>query len=295
MARRRGGQIKKLGFFLFLWVGHSTTERRRRSRSSAQEKDADTSTAASSKPNRRWCPATRSQQHNVTTESRKRPRERPDPFHRSPRRQQPPTHGRARRDYGAGRDERRTREGEPEQGQQGPRERTRHHDHRAPQKEKSTSGDGVRHSDRACCTGGTQGFEVVCRSATAVGSGRQDGERQGAEEAQAQQESRSSRSGRGYLPPETGIWPMASSPPTPAPQQSTRRREAHWAWHTLPTPLLFELADMPYPLLAQVSGADVSTLVEKELKCKRPNCGAPTSATKATARLCGPARARRTW
>jgi hypothetical protein len=40
-------------------------------------------------------------------------------------------------------------------------------------------------------------------------------------------------------------------------------------WHSLPTPYLFELADVPYTLLAQASSADTIALVERNLKKKR--------------------------
>jgi hypothetical protein len=40
-------------------------------------------------------------------------------------------------------------------------------------------------------------------------------------------------------------------------------------WHSLPTPYLFELADVPYTLLAQASGAETIALVERNLKKKR--------------------------
>ncbi len=40
-------------------------------------------------------------------------------------------------------------------------------------------------------------------------------------------------------------------------------------WHSLPTPYLFELADVPYTLLAQASGANIVALVERNLKKKR--------------------------
>ncbi len=40
-------------------------------------------------------------------------------------------------------------------------------------------------------------------------------------------------------------------------------------WHSLPTPYLFELANVPYMLLAQVSSADTIALVERNLKKKR--------------------------
>ncbi len=131
----------------------------------------------------------------------------------------------------------------------------------------------MRHGDegeKERCTGGTQGFEVVCWSATAVGSGRQDGERQGAEEAQAR-----------WLEQEQQEWARLSATrdrhladgeqPSHACSATKNSAEERLtvAWHTLPTPLLFELADVPYPLLAQASGADVSALVEKNLKNKR--------------------------
>jgi hypothetical protein len=40
-------------------------------------------------------------------------------------------------------------------------------------------------------------------------------------------------------------------------------------WHSLPTLYLFELADVPYALLAQASGAETIALVERNLKKKR--------------------------
>jgi len=40
-------------------------------------------------------------------------------------------------------------------------------------------------------------------------------------------------------------------------------------WHSLPTPYLFEMADVPYTFLAQMSGAETIDLVERNLKKKR--------------------------
>lgn len=74
----------------------------------------------------------------------------------------------------------------------------------------------------------------------------------------------SSKSGRDYALAEISTWLTACS----AAKESADERLAV-RWHSLPTPYLFELADVPYALLAQASGADTIALVERNLKKKR--------------------------
>ncbi|ELR20391.1 uncharacterized protein ACA1_338910 [Acanthamoeba castellanii str. Neff] len=59
--------------------------------------------------------------------------------------------------------------------------------------------------------------------------------------------------------------------PSPASNMEKRTTDErlNLAWHRLPTPFVFELAEVPYTVLASASGAEMSTLVEKNLKRKR--------------------------
>jgi hypothetical protein len=52
-------------------------------------------------------------------------------------------------------------------------------------------------------------------------------------------------------------------------EKRTTEERLDLAWHRLPTPLVFELAEVPYTLLVSASGAEMSALVEKNLKRKR--------------------------
>ncbi|ELR18367.1 uncharacterized protein ACA1_136780 [Acanthamoeba castellanii str. Neff] len=52
-------------------------------------------------------------------------------------------------------------------------------------------------------------------------------------------------------------------------EKRTTDERLNLAWHRLPTPFVFELAEVPYTVLASASGAEMSTLVEKNLKRKR--------------------------
>jgi hypothetical protein len=59
--------------------------------------------------------------------------------------------------------------------------------------------------------------------------------------------------------------------PSPASnmEKRTTDEQLNLAWHRLPTPFIFKLAKVPYTVLALASGAEMSTLVEKNLKRKR--------------------------
>jgi hypothetical protein len=52
-------------------------------------------------------------------------------------------------------------------------------------------------------------------------------------------------------------------------EKRTTDERLNLAWHRLPTPLVFELAEVPYTLLVSASSAEMSTLVKKNLKRKR--------------------------
>jgi hypothetical protein len=52
-------------------------------------------------------------------------------------------------------------------------------------------------------------------------------------------------------------------------EKQTTDKRLNLAWHRLLTPFIFELAEVPYTVLASASGAKMSTLMEKNLRKKR--------------------------
>ncbi|ELR23719.1 uncharacterized protein ACA1_073640, partial [Acanthamoeba castellanii str. Neff] len=52
-------------------------------------------------------------------------------------------------------------------------------------------------------------------------------------------------------------------------EKRTTDERLNLAWHRLPTPFIFKLAEVPYTTLASASGANMTALVEKNLQRKR--------------------------
>jgi hypothetical protein len=123
-------------------------------------------------------------------------------------------------------------------------------------------------SDTERGTGGQQASSrAVARPSTAPEVRRERDDRPPAEEdwlKQDQQEWARLRAGRDQHLVDGEQPSQACS----AAKESAEERLAV-RWHSLPTPYLFELADVPYTFLAEASSAETIALVERNLKKKR--------------------------